>query len=367
MWGCSSSCCLIVQKPNWMTDELKEIVVKYITGNASAEEAVQVKRWILECEANEKEYVLLYESWHHALEHDGMPLDTEQAWQKQKQIIQKSPKPVVRRMWSGVLRIAAISLMICTIGYYFFNAYSFHKNEHHAAKGQKLKVVLDDGTIIWLNGGSSLKYNAGFARDNRTVMLDGEALFDIKPSAAGLPFIVQTDKFIVRDIGTVFSIKSYANDEHFEAAVVQGEISIEPKAGHQNTLKDKVHLLHQQAVKIPTNSSERLLPAHMSEKNDASLAAPLKVITVTPVQMQAYNGWKDGVLMFESERFEEIAHTLENVYNVNIKIEDEALKNYIYSGTFRDKKTIQAILDIIKKTTPLKYTIKDQAITITTL
>lgn len=348
-----------------MTDELKEIVVKYITGNVSAEEAVLVKQWIQEGEANEEEYVRLYESWHHALEHDGIALDTEQAWQKQKQIIQQSSNPIIRPMLSYLLRIAVVLLLVCTAGYYVFNSFSLSKNEHYAAKGQKLKVLLEDGTIVWLNGGSSLKYNASFAKDNRTVILNGEALFDIKPNAAGLPFIVQTDKFIIRDIGTVFNVKSYANDQHFEAAVVQGEISIEPKAGEVSALKDKVHLLHQQAVKIPTNRREKLLSVLTTKKKDVSPIEPLKIMTVTPVQMQAYSGWKDGVLMFESERFEEIAHALENVYNVNINIEDEALRNYIYSGTFRDKNTVYAILDVIKKTTPLKYTVKDKIITIT--
>src|SRR5690606_29317891 len=106
--------------------------------------------------------------------------------------------------------LAASLLLIGIAGLFFYTKYhatTTQWNEIVVAKGKTQKITLPDGTLVFINAGSSFKYNTDFGVKNRNVILDGEARFDIAKSKHHIPFIVRAAGFTIRDIGTVFNVR----------------------------------------------------------------------------------------------------------------------------------------------------------------
>src|SRR6187401_2548064 len=95
--------------------------------------------------------------------------------------------------------------------------------------GSRTKIVLPDGSQVWLNAGSNLDYNnSEFNKDLREVTLSGEAYFDVTKNAAK-PFIIHTKKMDVKVIGTAFNVRSYSNEKTAEASLIRGSIEVSLK------------------------------------------------------------------------------------------------------------------------------------------
>jgi len=349
-----------------MDDYTKELVVKYITGQANGSEKVHVKSWIREDPENEEYYISLYEAWHAGLHaSDALP-DPDIAFKNF--ILRNEPVVVGRRsiLWRR-LAVAASMAVFFGFGFYFYynrsQVSALNWTEVYVKKGDKRKILLADGSTVWLNSGSRFRYAKDFGQTSRTVYLDGEAYFDIKPGKKNVPFIVNTSGYVIRDIGTVFNVKSYAEEGSFETAVIEGKISVEGKLLPHSKEESKVYLDEKQVIKIK-NAQAGDPDKPMTTGMGGSAREPLKVLEISLAQVKVYNGWRDDLMVFESASFGEIAQTLGRRYNVKIDFGSEDLKDYVYSGTFRDVKDISTILNVIKETTPIAYTVKGRNIAI---
>jgi transmembrane sensor len=89
------------------------------------------------------------------------------------------------------------------------------------------KIVLSDGTQVWLNAGSKLNYNTDFNKTTAPFTWRARLFLISRPAKRTIPFIVNTKNYTIRDIGTKFNLKAYANDPFFETTVVKGEVSVE--------------------------------------------------------------------------------------------------------------------------------------------
>ena len=83
---------------------------------------------------------------------------------------------------------------------------------------------------------------------------------------------------------------------------------------------------------------------------------------IEPAAIEEFNGWRNDLLIFQEDSFEDIARVLERRYNVTIQFESEQLKNYRYTGTFKNLDNIAKVLKVIKETTPIKYSVENQTI-----
>ncbi|PWG79720.1 FecR family protein [Pararcticibacter amylolyticus] len=346
---------------------IENLLVKYITGQASEEEGLVVKDWIRADEKNEARYLELYETWHLSLYADHS-IDPDLAYEKFAKETNIQKRTGIRRIRAIWISSAAVVLLACAIGFYlnpFGNSISGRSEiVISVPKGTTRKLTLPDGTIAWLNAGTTLRYNQNFGKEQRSVYLNGEAYFDIAASERNIPFLLNTDKFVIRDIGTVFNVKAYADEPDFEMAVFEGEVSVEGKFSSHNPQKGKVFLSEKQVLKVKTpvlNKSNKKVaePARKPDNNEL-----IKLVEVTPAQMEEYKGWTDNFLVFDGESFRKIANDFERRYNVKITFQDPDLEKYEYSGTFRDIRDIRSALQIIKKTTPMEYTINDSEIII---
>lgn len=224
----------------------------------------------------------------------------------------------------------------------------------YTPNGERKKIILPDSTRVQLNSGSKLVYNKKFASANRQVYLEGEAFFEVTKDAAH-PFIVNTDRMLVKVLGTVFNVKSYDTNEDIETMVVEGKVEVSLK---QETEK-KVILLPREKISIKNN---RLF----KEKQQAQLKYEVETIT-PPVAKEKREvvpeeiAWTREKLVFTEEPFEMVALKMERWYNVHFHFENDKMKAILMSGDFDTVDIIQA-LQILQMLVDFSYEIKDKDI-----
>ena len=241
------------------------------------------------------------------------------------------------------LQIAA-SLVLCLgVGTWFYmNATTVFSTDKTLAQtrtqaGQRIKVTLKDGTQIWLNAGSILKYPNDFEGDTREVYLEGEAFFDVAKDKAH-PFIIHTSKMDTKVLGTSFNVQAYPNQEKQVVAVVTGKVSV------QSTITDE---------KIVVTPGQKALLA----KNTNRLQAQ-KNIKITSIST-----WRKNILSFDDTPLNEAVETIARNYNVAIQLEDKGLSNLRINASF-EKLTPTQIVDLLCKTINATCVKKDTLYTI---
>jgi len=195
-------------------------------------------------------------------------------------------------------------------------------------KGEIKKIFLPDGTLVFINSDSKLKYSNLFGEDQREVFLEGEACFDVKHNT-NKPFIVHTQENDVTVLGTAFNIYAYPDENIFRASLERGKISV----SHNN----------EQAVGLEPNQTYLLI----RNSNQAEVFENADV--------QACSSWKDGIIAFRNLRFTDILRRLERSHNVIFKLQNKEVGNCKYTGTFTTEDGIDIVLEVIKLTTPFEY------------
>lgn len=212
-------------------------------------------------------------------------------------------------------------------------------NEIYIPYGETFKLTLSDGTQVWLNSGSRLKFPQKFVgtHTNRTVYLEGEAFFDVTTNKEN-PFIVNTNGVDVKVYGTMFNVSSYNEDETVAATLVEGSISL-----------------------YETNAPEKevkITPSHQATFNKNSSR-----IENNKVDTDLYTDWMRDKLVINDLKFSEILAKLERRNNVKIINTVNELNNETFRGEFDDEE-IELILKTISMSTPFKYEIEQNIITI---
>lgn len=200
-------------------------------------------------------------------------------------------------------------------------------------RGERSELLLPDGTKVWLNAETKIKYPEKFFGKYRIIELDGEAFFDVVKNPKK-PFIVKTNKIDIEVLGTSFNVSSYSNDKFIETTLVRGKVRISRK--NPNTLSVQKAILTPNHQAIFYKEEEKLV--------------------LDKVDVTNYTSWKQGIITFDNEPFCNMVNVLERWYNVDIKIDPELIGKYNYTLTITDE-SLEEVLTLIKKTTP-KVTIK---------
>ena len=276
-------------------------------------------------------------------------------------------KPFYKR-WGIYAGMAAVIAAVIFL-YPFMNAAKPGKktvslkpvNEIAINKGSRTKIQLPDGSQVWVNSGSKLIYEGRFEGNTREVHLDGEAYFDIVKDAAH-PFIVHTEGIDIKVLGTVFNVKAYNADRTIEATLIHGSIEVlnHNQPGAPNIiLKPHEKLVYNKYQ--PADVKEKQAIVNTADKPfSISIAALRKNVADSNIVETA---WVYNKLIFEEERFEDLALKMERWYNVKINIETEKLKNYKMSGSFVNE-TAEEAIRILQFLVPFKYLIKNNEIKI---
>ena len=199
-------------------------------------------------------------------------------------------------------------------------------------RGGEYKLVLADGTIVWLNSDSHIRYPVTFSGDTRQVELEGEAYFEVTKDMEK-PFIVRMNAYNVRVIGTQFNVRNYSN-ENLATTLIEGGVQIERKG-----------------------MVDRLQPGQQAilENNE---------IRIRTVNVDEQVAWRHGAFGFTQCRLENIMEELARWYDVDIIIETPELKEKVFYGVIRKYENISTILDMLKKTQNIDYLIEGKKIVI---
>ena len=200
-------------------------------------------------------------------------------------------------------------------------------------KGCEYKLVLADGTRVWMNAESELSYPVAFSGDSRVVSLKGQAYFEVAKS--GVPFIVRTEQVDVRVLGTSFDVMSYSDEPTVQVTLEEGKVQV------HTGVRDELLVPGQQAVFALGDST----------------------LSVREVCTEVYTGWRKGEFIFDGESFAGIGRKLSRWYDIEVVI-DEKLQNESLFGSLIRYESIQEFLNILQLTNEIKVVYYDDKIEI---
>jgi len=196
--------------------------------------------------------------------------------------------------------------------------------------GSRTVLQLPDGSQVYLNNGSQLKYPQKFTDKVREVVLIGEGYFEVAHDPEK-PFFVHAGKLKIKAVGTKFNIMAYPGEEVIATTLVEGKVFVEQETAGRE-VKPICSMMPGQHVSYNIKTGN---------------------IASTKGDIEKYIGWKEGKLIFNNEPIIQVANQLSRMFNVDIEIADE-IKDYTYTVTFIDEPLFQ-ILDLMEIATPIKY------------
>lgn len=204
-------------------------------------------------------------------------------------------------------------------------------------RGGEYTVTLSDGSRVYLNAASELKYPVVFDEKKREVRLSGEAYFEVTEDS-DRPFYVVTNTVRIKVYGTAFNVNTYST-RGTQAVLVSGKVGI------RGVGADKEYIMK---------------PSELAEFDNDGMFKRIREVNI-----EAYTAWRDGRLVFEDESLEEILSRLSRWYNVDIFYGSEAVKNYHFTGYMEKYEDVDVILKAISKMVDVNFIIKGKTITVT--
>ncbi|MDH6306444.1 transmembrane sensor [Parabacteroides sp. PF5-5] len=298
----------------------KRILYRFYEGSASQQEKEEVKNWVDSSSLNKEEFMREREFF------DAILLSGYK--RNENKQLKGHRSSTIRR---ELLRLVAAIALLIIAGVSFYqlkiNEINTVQNTIIVPAGQRVNLILPDGTNVWLNALTELKYPSFFNGSTREVYLNGEAYFDVKPTG-GKRFVVHTERYDVEVLGTSFNVEAYNETGKFSTALMEGSVKIVNRSNEA----DNITLERNQKAYV---SSQGLLASSIISDFDM------------------YR-WKDGLICFKNTNFIELMNWFEKYYDIDIIIENERLADHVFSGKFRISDGIDNALRILQK--DAKYT-----------
>ena len=315
--------------------DIEVIILRHLSREATPEEIKILDKWISANPENRKHYRAeknIWENSHPAF--NPNEIDVKSAHEKViKQILHTNhrtfphPKSAFIHYWQQVAAILLLPLLILS-AYLYFKAdapLAETYQELFTPYGTWSVTDLPDGSKVWLNAGSSLKYPTRFSGKKRVVYMQGEAYFEVESDDAH-PFIVKTQKLAVEATGTAFNVNAYAGDSIAAVTLVKGKV----------------------AVSFTKGKTFSLLPGEKMDYNEAT-----SLYSVNQTNTYKWCSWKDGVLVFRDDPLEYVFKRLGQTYNVEFILKDAELGKYPYKATFEGE-SLNEILRLLEMSAPLR-------------
>lgn len=328
-----------------MKDQVKDILRK---GKSEMVEKDDRKEMFALFHQPEKEYELksiLLEELHSTKIPDNSMPDLKKLFTKLWAKIEQnnSYSRFGTRYLNHFLKIAAAVVIGLFIGIYISSVKTTQDPVYYAAhspKGSVSEMILPDGSVIFLNADSKIKYSIDGENGIREVFLTGEAWFNVEKNKKKL-FVVHTPSYDVKVTGTQFNVKAYDSDNEITTTLEEGQVIIHSTDNFR--LAEDVVLKPGEQVILNKNSRE---------------------LAIKTVNTKWFTSWKDNKLIFVNMSLEDLVVLLGRKYGVDIEVKNKAILKLHFDGTITNESIIE-ILDIIKKALPINYKIVGQKIEIT--
>lgn len=319
-------------------NELDEnLILKYLQDECTEEDLRQLNEWLDQSEENPRKLFTLEEAFNaQKKERFSSDLHMGHAEKELKRKIERYESQQKKTFYSSIISkyAAAIAVLIlCGVGLTWFSKSGLATKEMivSVSGDQPVKEIeLPDGTKVWINKNSELRYPQQFGNDKRAITLTGEAYFEVTKDPER-PFFVSTEAMTIRVIGTIFNLKYNATDRIAEAALINGEIEVKGN-------RDEGQIV-------------------LSPGQKAVLNKETKYLKVVQENTRLDAVWHDDLIPFEKANIVEIAKVLERFYDADITILPGTDSKNTYSGTIPKKGSIESVLKSLNNVIPIKYKI----------
>ena len=208
-------------------------------------------------------------------------------------------------------------------------------NEIAIPRGGEFHLTMADGTQVWLNADTRLKYPVNFNGKTREVFLQGEAYFEVAPNAEQ-PFLVNTTRGCIQVLGTAFNVRDYAEEKKVVTVLESGKVRY-TTAGKQQ-------------------ESRELRPGFLLEDVEG------QHLHARQVNTRLYTEWRNGKYIFENASVEEIMSTLQRWYNIDVIYTDEKVKQLHFTGDLERYETFDVFLHFMETGGDIRFQIKDNIV-----
>jgi transmembrane sensor len=206
-------------------------------------------------------------------------------------------------------------------------------NQLETSRGEQYQVVLPDGSHVWLNAASSLRYPVAFSGKERVVELMGEAYFEVAHNKA-MPFKVKTRQQEVEVLGTHFNVSAYNDEKITATTLMEGSVKVTSVADHKNTI---------------------IKPGQQSTIDSQGMQ-------VREVDTDEALAWKNGYFLFNNENLGSIMRKISRWYNVEVVYQNDAVKSMVFSGTVSKYKNVSQVIRTLELTNEVHFKIDNNRI-----
>ncbi|MDR2817027.1 MAG: FecR domain-containing protein [Proteiniphilum sp.] len=308
-----------------MNSEIDSRLLQYFSGESTVGERLELIRRIENDGLLKAEFIRL-QNLNAVSQLSARPTDRSEGEIHFKAFTNQLKWNKQRRLFVNIVKYAAIALVLMAstvwVTLYLSGAATEPiMNTLHTPAGQRAQITLQDGTEVWLNAQSTLRYPSRFSKRNREVEITGEAFFDVAQEKKR-PFIVSTQHINMKVLGTRFNVYSYPGVDYIQTSLIEGSVKVY-QAGDE---KSGIILKPDEQVIIRGNN-----------------------MTISDVSNPEHLLWRNGVYAFNNERLIVIIEKLQLYYDVEIIVEDPEIFNVRYTGKFRQRDGIDEILRILQK------------------
>ena len=311
---------------------MESTIKKYLSGNSTEKEQKALLDWIRQ-DNHLAEFQAIKTEWKKQIIHESIPSDYQESWNNLQHTLFGRMQSNLQRTERTLRFFRYAALLVLLVGIpslvYFFTQTGTNRPLTYttvsADFGQISKVFLPDSSVIWINSGSSIRYNNEFSTTNRNVDLIGEAYFKVQKNKA-LPMLVNSSDLLVKVVGTEFCISAYPEENATMVILESGKVELTS----------------------PTDSNFK---QEMSPGELLSFDKEKKEFSLSTVNTILYTSWKDGLINVYNLPLSELVVKLERRFNQKFII-DEAIKDLPYTFTIKNE-NLNSILSLMEKITPV--------------
>ena len=304
-------------------EQAHRLITKYKKGLCSEEEIEILNQWMDDQGLDQPDYQFKSDDQENAFKEDIRFRIKSSLFPKEKK--------KDRLHLQSLLKIAAMLLLVSTIGIWSWNKYNHKQPEQYTSiynpAGHLKTIILPDGSKVFLNAATTIRFPSHFTSGNREVTLIGEAYFEVIHNAEK-PFLIYTGKVKTQVLGTSFNVKAYANEPKITIAVTSGKVG------------------------VVAGKSTIMLTPNQTANYDPKEDRLLKGTTTDASSMKA---WTNGTLIFRNQTLNEITRTLVRRYNTNIVIQNDHIARAILNARFDKNESLENVIGILCSYVDARY------------
>jgi len=258
---------------------------------------------------------------------------------KQKEELVNEQQPVRKRLiipeWLKIAVAVVLTISLSWIVFHTKKITEVPATDMHVINvptGQTVNITLADGTNIWLNSRTTMKYPSVFTGNRREVFLDGEGFFDVahKPEQ---PFLVNTREYQIQALGTQLNVETYPYNGDFSVSLLEGSAKV-------TCIEDST-----QTIILQTNTMTQLIEGRLEVKN------------ITDFN---YYRWREGLICFNDLPFTDLIEKFEICFGIKIIVQNDRVKNYKLTGKFRHTDGIDYALRVLESNSRFHFERDDE-------